>query len=492
MTEYLILLFFAVFVNNCVFQQTYGICPFLGVSRKSGDALGMGVAVTFVMLSATAVTFPIRQYVLAPLGLEYLETIVFILVIAVLVQLIEMALKKYIPALHRALGVYLPLITTNCAVLGVTVDSINAGYSFGAAVFSAAGSGIGFLLAMLLFSGVRARLSATHIPASWKGLPITLAAAAIVTLSFGGFVGLIAVPDADAAPHLYHIAAERLDAFTDTPLKMAVFAVVLLFVLGILLSFLLVLAARFLTVESDGRLEGLRSCLPGVNCGACGYTGCDGYAKALLEDKSLPTNLCVPGGDAVSRALSDALGREFLDVCQVVASVACDGRCGVSPAHNRYNGIESCAAAKLFYGGPAACSFGCIGYGDCAAACPQDAICIVDDVARVDTRACIGCGLCRDACPQGLIHLLPDTVRIAVLCSSSNTAAETRKLCKNGCIGCRKCEKVCETGAIKVKDNLATIDYSLCNGCLACAEACPTGAVVPKDHTGYHRNDSRL
>lgn len=487
MTQYWIVLFFAVFVNNCVFQQTYGICPFLGVSRKSGDALGMGVAVTFVMLAATAVAFPIRQYVLAPLDLGYLETIVFILVIAVLVQLIEMTLKKYIPALHRALGVYLPLITTNCAVLGVTVDSINAGYSFGAALFSAMGSGIGFLLAMLLFSGVRSRLDSKLVPQSWKGLPVTLAAAAIVTLSFGGFAGMISVPDADTASHLYHIAAARLDTLTDTPWKSALFAVLLLFLLGLLTSFLLMLASRFLTVATDGRAERLRACLPGVNCGACGYTGCDGYAEALADGEDTPTNLCIPGGDGVSRALSDALGREFLDVCEMIASVACDGKCGVSPAYNRYNGIESCAAAKLFYGGPVACSYGCIGYGDCAAVCPQDAICIVDDVARIDTRACVGCGVCRDACPQRLITLVPDTVHIAVLCASHNTGAETRKLCKNGCIGCHRCEKACESGAIKVENNLAAIDYTLCTGCLACIDACPTGAVVHKDHTGYHR-----
>ena len=189
-----------ILTENYVLAQFLGCCPFLGVSKKLDTAFGMSVAVTFVMLLATAVTFPIYA-LLNAVGLGYLETLVFILVIAALVQFVEIVLKKYIPALHKSLGVYLPLITTNCAVLGVTLNVVEsyfgtAGYeSFGkgyiAALIAALGAGLGFLVAMVLFAGVRGRLEQSDIPESMKGLPITLVAASIVALSFMGFSGIV-------------------------------------------------------------------------------------------------------------------------------------------------------------------------------------------------------------------------------------------------------------------------------------------------------------
>lgn len=181
----------SVFVNNYVLQKFLGICPFLGVSKKLNQATGMGIAVIFVMLMATAVTWPLQIYVLEPLKIGYLQTIVFILVIAALVQFIEIALKKYIPALHKSLGVYLPLITTNCAVLGVTINNITDEYNFIMSMVSSLGCGLGFLLAMVLFSGVRSRIEDSDIPETFKGLPITLVAASIVSLAFFGFGGII-------------------------------------------------------------------------------------------------------------------------------------------------------------------------------------------------------------------------------------------------------------------------------------------------------------
>ena len=181
----------SVFVNNYVLQKFLGICPFLGVSKKLNQATGMGIAVIFVMLMATAVTWPLQMYVLEPLGIGYLQTIVFILVIAALVQFIEIALKKYIPSLHKSLGVYLPLITTNCAVLGVTINNITDGYNFPESMVSSLGCGLGFLLAMVLFSGVRSRIEDSDIPETFKGLPVTLVAASIVSLAFFGFGGII-------------------------------------------------------------------------------------------------------------------------------------------------------------------------------------------------------------------------------------------------------------------------------------------------------------
>lgn len=187
----IIILMTSVLVNNYVLVRFLGICPFLGVSKKLNQAVGMGVAVTFVMLMATAATYPIYSYLLVPNGLDYMRTIVFILVIAALVQLVEIILKRYIPALHTSLGIYLPLITTNCAVLGVTINNVNDGYNFVESIVSSLGCGLGFLLAMVLFAGVRSRLEEANPPEAFKGLPITLVSASIVALAFMGFNGLV-------------------------------------------------------------------------------------------------------------------------------------------------------------------------------------------------------------------------------------------------------------------------------------------------------------
>lgn len=180
----IVILMTSVLVNNYVLNRFLGICPFLGVSKKLNQAVGMGVAVIFVMLLATLVTWPIQRFLLEPNDLGYMQTIIFILVIAALVQLVEIILKRYIPSLHKALGVYLPLITTNCAVLGVTINNINDGYNFLESMVSSLGCGLGFLLAMVLFAGVRSRLETSNAPQSFKGLPITLIAAAIVSCAF--------------------------------------------------------------------------------------------------------------------------------------------------------------------------------------------------------------------------------------------------------------------------------------------------------------------
>ena len=189
--ELVIILMTSVLVNNYVLSRFLGICPFLGVSKKLNQAVGMGIAVTFVMILATLVTWPIQIYILNPLGLGYMQTIVFILVIAALVQFVEIVLKKYIPSLHKSLGVYLPLITTNCAVLGVTINNITDGYNFLESIVSSLGCGLGFLLAMVLFAGVRNRLETANPPKAFQGLPMTLIAAAIVACAFFGFAGIV-------------------------------------------------------------------------------------------------------------------------------------------------------------------------------------------------------------------------------------------------------------------------------------------------------------
>ncbi len=186
-----IIFFSMIFVDNYVLVKFLGICPFLGVSKKLDSAVGMSVAVTFVMVLATAVTHPIYTYLLAPNELEYLQTIVFILVIASLVQLVETILKKYMKSLYNALGVYLPLITTNCAILGVTILNITNEYNYIESLVCSLGAGIGFLLAMVIFSGVRRRVEEALPSKSFEGLPVTLVSAAIVSLSFTGFGGII-------------------------------------------------------------------------------------------------------------------------------------------------------------------------------------------------------------------------------------------------------------------------------------------------------------
>ena len=187
----LFILLTAILTNNYILVQFLGICPFLGVSRKTETAAGMGIAVTVVMVIATAVVHPINQHILEANDLIYLQTIVFILIIAALVQLLEFFLRRFIPPLYETLGIYLPLITTNCAILGVVLLNVEQSFNYPESLVNSLGAGLGFLLAMVLFSGVRERLEYSDIPKSLQGLPITLISAALVSVSFLGFAGLI-------------------------------------------------------------------------------------------------------------------------------------------------------------------------------------------------------------------------------------------------------------------------------------------------------------
>ncbi|HHW48254.1 MAG TPA: electron transport complex subunit RsxA [Clostridiaceae bacterium] len=190
MREIIVIIMGAVLVENFVLVRFLGICPFLGVSKKLNTAIGMSGAVIFVMTLASAFTWLVYEYLLAPFGLEYLQIIVFILVIAALVQLVETVLKKLVPSLYKALGIYLPLITTNCAVLGVALLNVERQYNFLSSVLFSFGAGLGFTLALILFAGVRERIEMSDIPESLKGLPITLIAASLVSVAFFGFQGL--------------------------------------------------------------------------------------------------------------------------------------------------------------------------------------------------------------------------------------------------------------------------------------------------------------
>ena len=268
-----------------------------------------------------------------------------------------------------------------------------------------------------------------------------------------------------------------------------ILAIVSVSVIGLICSIVLAVASKIMAVPVDETEVKIRDCLPGANCGACGYAGCDGYAAALAKGEIQKANMCVPGGDSTARKIADILGIEAGDVVEQVAVIHCRGDCDVTGDKLNYQGINSCAAAKLFYGGHGKCTYGCLGYGDCASVCPNNAICIEKGIARIDTRRCIGCGLCAKKCPNGLITTEDDTIKTMVTCNNKDKGAVTRKSCTHGCIGCFKCAKECPAHAITVENNLAKIDYSKCIHCGKCAEVCTTGCIMVADFTGIHNLD---
>lgn len=251
-----------------------------------------------------------------------------------------------------------------------------------------------------------------------------------------------------------------------------------LFMLAVALAagLLLLLFSHLFATKKDPLEAKVRECLPGVNCGACGYTGCDDYAKAIVENGEKP-NLCVPGTQKVSDQISEILGVQKTEVEDVVAFVACNGHIGATTNTAIYEGVKSCRAASMIYGGTSSCKYGCLGLGDCTAVCPSDAICIEGGIARVNTARCIGCRLCANTCPKQIIKMVPQDTSVVVMCSNKQKGADARKACTNACISCKKCEKECPNGAITVENNLAVIDYKKCTHCGICASVCPTGCI---------------
>lgn len=257
-------------------------------------------------------------------------------------------------------------------------------------------------------------------------------------------------------------------------------AVAIVTAIGLLCAVMLVVASKFLHVPVNAKTEQVRSCLPGANCGACGYAGCDGYAAALAEGAEENTALCTPGAAKVAAEIADILGVSAAEVTRKVAVVHCNGTCDNTDTRANYMGTKSCSSAKLIYGGGSKCIYGCLGFGDCVTVCEYDAIHVENGVAKVDVNSCTACGLCAKTCPNSLISIIPADKPVAVKCSNTDKGATARKNCTAACIGCMKCEKVCQSDAIKVDNNLARIDYSKCTACGACAEACPTGAIKIK------------
>ena len=255
-----------------------------------------------------------------------------------------------------------------------------------------------------------------------------------------------------------------------------IIAVFLLFSIGVICAIVLALCYRFLCTESDGIAARLRAVLPGINCGACTYAGCDGYAEALAKGEAAP-NLCTPGAMAVSERIVDILGIDAVSALELVPVVHCNGTHGALLRPALYDGFTSCGIMALSSGGYTACVYSCLGGGDCANVCPADAIRIEEGIARINYTLCISCGACVGACPKRIIEMIPKNARVALSCSSLDIGAEARGKCKNACIGCRKCERACPDGAIAVEENLARINYELCTRCGICSEVCPTGCI---------------
>ena len=242
--------------------------------------------------------------------------------------------------------------------------------------------------------------------------------------------------------------------------------VIIVSAIGLACSILLVVASRFLSVPTDTRVEDIRSFLPGANCGACGYAGCDDY---FSRPSTTPPN---PAGQ-----ISKYLGVEAENAEPVKALVRCSGTCEKCAEIEDYQGPATCAACASLHRGKKACGYGCLGYGDCVKVCKFGALSIVDGVAHVDEELCTGCGACAKACPHLLIGMVPVKNHVAVRCSSHDKGAVVRKVCSAGCIGCMMCTKVCPTGAITVSDFLAAIDPEKCTNCGACAEKCPVKVI---------------
>ncbi len=258
-------------------------------------------------------------------------------------------------------------------------------------------------------------------------------------------------------------------------------AVIVVTAIGLLCAVMLVIADTFFGVRENEKISELRDILPGANCGACGYAGCDSYAKALAEDPSVPCNLCIPGGASCAEQISKILGVEPCDVIEKVAVVHCGGNCDKASSSVIYEGSKTCKSAKQIYGGPRDCAFGCIGYGDCTAVCQYDAIRVIDGVAVVDPKRCTGCTLCAKACPNSIIEMIDARKTVYINCSNKEKGAKAIKQCRVACIACMKCAKTCPHGAITVEDNLARIDYDKCTSCGECARVCPTGAIKDRN-----------
>ncbi len=266
------------------------------------------------------------------------------------------------------------------------------------------------------------------------------------------------------------------------------FAVLLVSGLGTVLGLGLSAAAKIFAVPIDEKAESITDILPGANCGFCGFSGCSDYASALSTGKTDKTNLCNPGGNETAEAIAEIMGVNAQKIIPAAAFVHCNGNRTNAKTKLLYSGVKSCRMASALFGGNKECEYGCLGLGDCVAACAYDAIKIIDGIARVDPLLCRSCKECIATCPKGLISLIPLGVsKAAVLCKNHEKGGVAKKQCSAACIGCMRCEKVCETGAIKVDGYVAYVDTDKCISCGKCREVCPVGCIEMVTHTASLR-----
>jgi electron transport complex protein RnfB len=261
-------------------------------------------------------------------------------------------------------------------------------------------------------------------------------------------------------------------------MKLAILGLIVLGTIGLFFGIGLALAAHRFAVEANPKVEEVLESLAGAQCGGCGYAGCEAYAEAVVNDPSVPPNLCFPGGAEVAEMVAELTGKKMTTIEDTIAAIRCSKIEGKVKKKQNYVGHISCAAAELAFGGPMACNYACIGLGDCAEACPFDAITMVGNYPVVDAEACVGCGTCVRTCPKGIIELSPMRARVWVPCSTKDSGKTVRQLCKVGCIACGMCVKVCPADAVSIEDNIVRIDHKKCIAygpdCgEVCVEKCP-------------------
>lgn len=246
--------------------------------------------------------------------------------------------------------------------------------------------------------------------------------------------------------------------------------------LGLIFGTSLSLASKVFAVKVDPKIEKVRNILPGANCGACGYPGCDGCASAIVEGEA-PVTACSVGGQSVADEVSEIMGADAAEMVKEVATVLCQGDCEKAKEKYAYTGMRDCRAQNILAGGSKSCSYGCLGCGTCKDVCDYDAIKIINGVAFVDKEKCVACGACIDVCPKGIIELVPYDNEVVVKCKSNDKGKVVRKNCSTGCIGCQICVKSCPQDAFTFENYLAKINYEKCINCGICATKCPTNAI---------------
>ncbi len=255
-------------------------------------------------------------------------------------------------------------------------------------------------------------------------------------------------------------------------------AVIIVAGIGIIAGALLAVLSKIMAVPVDEKAAAVEEILPGANCGACGFSGCSGYAAALSSGATKNTGLCAPGGNDVAAQVAEIMGLAPANVEPMTALVFCHGSNDNANKKMVYSGVPSCKMAAQLFGGEKDCIYGCLGLGDCARECPYSAIMLCDGVAVVNPDLCRACKRCVNVCPKKIIGLVPKSqMSAAVLCKNHDKGALTRKECRAGCIGCTKCVKTCPNEAISMDNNVAVVDFTKCTACGACTEACPTGAI---------------